>query len=186
MIAPQTSNTVCEAIRIPYVAADEALVLLRTELDRFLALVETLEPADWAKPTACTLWTVRDILAHQAGGYASGTWMHRLDICRATGRKFEQSSGHDDRITALVILDVAKALPAKLNNRAILFELSGLAGGVWKIGTGEPAASIQMDALDFNTYASGRYTYGEACSKSSLNGDVDLAKLALKKTAVLY
>lgn len=274
MIAPRTSDAIFEAIRIPYVTADEALALLRTELARFLALVETLDLADWTKPTACTLWTVRDILAHQAGGYASGTgyrelihqyraalkrnrlpedainelqltervgkspaeliaelrqagpiasnkwayqfrlfklvsvphpvagllsgrhlmwvihsrdtWMHRLDICRATGREFEQSSGHDDRIAALVMLDVAKTLGPKLNGRAVLFELSGLAGGVWKIGLGEPAASIEMDALDFNVYASGRYTYAEACSKSILNGDIDLAKFALSKTAVLY
>ena len=73
MLAVNTSNAVFEAARIPYTTADEALTLLRTELDRLLALVETLDPADWARPTACTLLTVRDMLAHQAGGYASGT-----------------------------------------------------------------------------------------------------------------
>lgn len=46
---------------------------METERQRFLALVEGLEPGDWEKPTACTLWNVRDMLAHQAGGYASGT-----------------------------------------------------------------------------------------------------------------
>ena len=47
--------------------------MMRTALDRFLALVETLGMDDWKRPTACTAWSVRDILAHQAGGYASGT-----------------------------------------------------------------------------------------------------------------
>ena len=118
--------------------------------------------------------------------HSRDTWMHRLDICRATGRKFEQSLGHDDRIAALVMLDVARTLSQKLDRRTVLFDLSGLAGGVWKIGPGEPAAAIQMDALDFNIYASGRYTYAEARPKAVLSGDVKLAELALKKTAVLY
>lgn len=40
------------------------------ELDRFLALIRQLDEADWEKPTDCTLWNVRQILAHQAGAYA--------------------------------------------------------------------------------------------------------------------
>src|SRR5262245_46796651 len=188
MTALESSNAALEAVRVPYVTGDEAYVLLRTELERLLALLESLAPDDWAKPTACTEWTVRDILAHQAGSYASGTsyremihqylarpkpgqlpedavnalqlaeradtspaqliaeirhlgpiaihkwayqfrlfkllsvphpvpgrlsmrdlmwvvhsrdtWMHRLDICRAIGRTFERTRGHDDRIVA--------------------------------------------------------------------------------------
>ena len=274
MVAVDSSNATLEAVRVPYVTADEAFTLLRTELERFLALIETLDPADWARPTACTLWTARDMLAHQAGGYASGTsytelfhqylkkpkpgqlpedaineiqlaeragkspaelitelrrvgpiaihkwayqfrlfkllrvphpvvgrlsmrhlmwvihsrdtWMHRLDLCRATGRTFEQTIGHDDRIVALVMLDVAKILSKKLHGRAVLFELSGLAGGLWKIGTGPAEATIQIDALDFNIYASGRFTYAEVRAKATLSGDVELAELALKETLALY
>lgn len=274
MLASAASTAILEAARIPYVTAVEAHTLLRTELERLLALAERLDTVDWTKPTACALWTVRDMLAHQAGGYASGTgygelihqygsiprpgqlpedainarqlaeragkspaelidelrrvgpiaidkwahqfralkllgvphpvagqlsmrhlmwvihsrdtWMHRLDICRATGRNFVQTLGHDDRIAALVMLDVAKALARKLGGRAIEVELSGLAGGVWKIGTGQIEATLRMDALDFNIHASGRYTYGEARSKATLGGDIALAELALKKAVALY
>ena len=73
MLASAASTAILEAARIPYVTAVEAHTLLRTELERLLALAERLDPVDWAKPTACALWTVRDMLAHQAGGYASGT-----------------------------------------------------------------------------------------------------------------
>ncbi len=67
------------AAEIPYVNAEEAYQLLRTELDRFLDLVDNLDPEDWGKPTACSAWDVRDILAHQAGGYASGaSWREML------------------------------------------------------------------------------------------------------------
>jgi uncharacterized protein (TIGR03083 family) len=274
MTAVDSSTAALEAVRIPYVTADEAYALLRTELERLLALAEALDPADWAKPTACAEWTVRDMLAHQAGSYASGTsygemihqyrakpkagqlpedavnalqlaeradtspaqliaeirragpvaihkwahqfrlfkllsvphpvpgrlsmrhlmwiihsrdtWMHRLDICRATGRPFEPTPGHDDRIVALVMLDVARTLSHKLDGRAVMFELSGLAGGVWMIGAGRATAAIQMDALDFNIYASGRFTYDEARPKASLSGDITLAELALKQAQALY
>ena len=66
------------AVEVPYVTADEAYQLMAVELERFLALVETLEPEDWGKPTACSAWDVRDILAHQAGGYASGASLREM------------------------------------------------------------------------------------------------------------
>ncbi len=200
----------------------EAYNLLQTELERFLVLVETLDDDDWDKPTACAAWSVRDIVAHQAGGYASGTgykemlrqtmripgrgqliedainafqlqeradktpaalieelrqvgpvaakkwayqfrfgklfsiphpvagklslhylmhvthsrdtWMHRLDICRATGHAFEQTREHDGRIAELVMLDVANLPAKKFHWPTLVFELTGTAGGSWKIG----------------------------------------------------
>jgi hypothetical protein len=36
-------------------------------------VIESLNADDWTKPTACTDWNVHDIVAHQAGGYVSGT-----------------------------------------------------------------------------------------------------------------
>ena len=83
MLAIHSPEVILDAMQIPYVTADEAFTLLRTELGRFLALVEMLNPDDWAKPTACTEWTVRDMLAHQAGGYVSGTGYRELFRHRA-------------------------------------------------------------------------------------------------------
>lgn len=39
------------------------------ELDALLTLARTLAEADWAKPTDCTEWTVRDLLAHVLGQF---------------------------------------------------------------------------------------------------------------------
>lgn len=270
----QNSRTVQAAGSIPYVNADETCYLLQTEFGRFLTLLETLAPPDWAKPTACTLWDVRDMVAHQAGGYASGTgymemfrqysamfkkaplpedainalqlreragkspaeliaelrqvgpvairkwayqfrivkplvaphpvggllslrhlmwvihsrdtWMHRLDICRATGREFEQTREHDGRIVALVMRDVDNVLRKQLGGRAVVFDLSGVAGGVWQVGPGAVQATIQIDALDFSMLASGRFSAAEARAKAVLSGDPALAELALAKTLVLF
>jgi uncharacterized protein (TIGR03083 family) len=274
MAALDSFPLMLNATKILDTTADEAYGLLVTELNRFIGLVETLGPEDWGRPTACTEWNVRDILAHQAGGYASGTsyremihqyshlpkpgqlpedstnetqladrkgkspaelitelktvgpiaaqkwayefrlvkpisiphrtagslnlrhlmwvihsrdtWMHRLDLCRATGRKFEQTAAHDGRIAALVMRDVSKALNKKLDGRTLAFDLTGVAGGNWEIGNGEPAATIRMDVLDFNIFASGRYNYEQARPLAIIDGDIGFAESVLKNLLVLY
>lgn len=262
------------ASEVPYVTADEAEQLMLVEIERFLALMENLEPEDWEKPTACSAWNVRDILAHQAGGYAGGaslremirqgsqkpgpgelpedavnafqlrersdrtpeeliaelrkmgptaarkwahgyrlfkffsiphpdegrlsfrhlmwvihsrdTWMHRLDVCRAVGREFFQTPDHDGRIAALVMRDTARVLEKKTANPPLRIELSGTAGGTWRTAPGEPAAEVRMDALAFNIFASGRYSFQEARSLMEISGETAAAEEALKKLLVLY
>ena len=274
MVALTSTPTISDAVSIPYVTADEAFHLLQFELGRFLELVENLGPEDWSKPTACTEWEVREMVAHQAGGYASGTgykemfrqgkhrpkpgqliedainefqvrerankspaeliaelrkvgpvaarkwayefriaklisfphrdagklsfrhvmwvihsrdtWMHRLDICRATGREFVQSADVDSRHVELIMLDVANTLERKFNGPALVFELTGIGGGTWKIGQGEPVATICMDVLEFNIYASGRYTFDEALPMATITGDIAAAEEALKDILVVY
>jgi uncharacterized protein (TIGR03083 family) len=270
-----TSSTVMNDARdIPDVTPAEAESLTQTELSRLLALLESLDLEDWAKPTACTEWNVRDMPAHQAGAYASGTgygelihqymaalkpgqlaedaintrqltdraakspaeliaeikqdgakavhnwaygfrllkpwgtphpavgwlgmrylmlvvhsrdtWIHRLDICRATGRTFEQTRLHDGRINELVVRDLARSLQRKLDRKTIALELEGIAGGRWRIGDGHPAATIRMDTLDFNIYASGRFAYEQAASRATFAGDIEHAKRVFKNFGVLY
>ncbi len=274
MNAAISPSTIAFAESIPYTNADEAHRLMITALSRFLNLIESLHADDWSRPTACTAWNVHDMVAHQAGGYASGTsykemirqytskpqpgqlpedainalqvgeradktpseliaelkqigeiaaynwaygfnaikwistphpvggfmsirhlmwiihsrdtWMHRLDICRATNRPFEQTREHDGRINELVVLDVAKKLNKRLNGRAITLVLTGIAGGTWQIGKGDPAAEIEMDVLDFNIFVSGRFSYEESMKRAKVSGDKSLIEKAFKDLLVLY
>lgn len=55
-----------DALTIPRQTREQSRSLAHTELARFIELLALLEPDDWDKPTACTLWSVRDIVAHQA------------------------------------------------------------------------------------------------------------------------
>lgn len=269
-----SASTIASAEAIPYTNADEAHRLLTTALSRFLTLIESLHADDWSKPTACTAWNVHDMLAHQAGGYASGTgykemirqytskpkpgqlpedainelqvgerksktpaelinelkqvgevaaqnwaygfraikwiaiphpvggfmpirhlmwvihsrdtWMHRLDVCRAANRPFEQTREHDGRINELVVLDTAKKLNPKLNGQAITLSLTGIAGGIWQIGKGIPAAEIEMDVLDFNIFVSGRFSYEEGMKRARVSGNKSLIENAFKDLLVLY
>lgn len=262
------------AEQIPTVTADEAYQLLKVSFDRFIRLIEALSPEEWRKPTPCTEWNVRDMVAHQAGSYATGlgygelfrqyltppkpgqlpedainarqlaerahktpadllaelkqigeqsvhklvygfnlvrwvaiphpvtgilsldyifwiihsrdTWIHRLDICIATGRPFELTREHDGRIVALVVRDAAKKMAAKLGGKSIALTLTGVAGGSWQIGPGQPAATLEMDAVDFNLYLSGRANLAEVLRKAHITGEKALVEHALKGTQVLY
>jgi uncharacterized protein (TIGR03083 family) len=262
-----------DAARIRPITRAEARALGTAEVERFLALVESLGPGDWDQPTACTLWTVRDILAHQAGAYAGyaglrefrrqfvgrpapgqlfedflsarqvadragrspaeliaelravgpravanrarfplpvrllgmpyplvgvlqlgylldliytrDTWMHRLDIARATGREMLLTAQHDGRIVALVVRDLARMLAPKLGGKSVAYELTGPSGGSWRIGRAPTAAAtMRLDTLDFNLLASGRYAVEQA--GAVIEGDRALADLALRETRVMY
>ena len=269
-----------DAASIPSLTHTEAAEMAAVELERFLACVEALAPADWDQPTVCTLWNVRQVVAHVTGAAASyahwsefkrqhsrkvqrsyrqagfslldtinqiqvddrtiatpaellaelrevgpraiatrkrlpaivravrlplpllgvapigyvtdliytrDMWMHRLDICRATGHEMVQTPRHDGRITTLVVRDLARKLTPKLAGQAVVYELTGLAGGGFSLGeNASPIARITMDALDFHLQASGRLPAHELSSHASFSGDEHIARLALDNTHVLY
>jgi hypothetical protein len=81
----------------------------------------------------------------------SDTWMHRLDVAYATGRE-PRFHGHEGHIVAQVIRD----LDAAWTGPAALIDLSGPAGGRWTVGTGEPVATLDSDALAYMRLLSGR------------------------------
>jgi hypothetical protein len=54
------------------------------------------------------------------------------------------------------------------------------------VGDGEPAAAVRMDVLDFNIFASGRFSFAEARPRMTISGDVAAAEEALKKILVVY
>jgi len=213
----------------------EAMILAATELDRMVAQLQALTPADWARPTVCELWDVRAMAAHvlgmaeaqasfrqfahdfraaskRSGGkmidemsatqvreraamtpaaittrlaavapravrarrrtpallrwavriktdppfdtgrwrygylvdtiFTRDTWMHRLDISRATGRPMELTAGHDGRLVADIVGEWARR-----HGQPFALTLTGPAGGQWR--TGDNGEHLQLDALDF-------------------------------------
>lgn len=267
-----------KAEHFPALAHAEAGVMAREELNRFLTVVESLSGDDWQQPTDCIEWTVRDMLAHQAGSYAGfagwgefkrqmsakpgpgqmqvdainarqvadragrspaeliselrrvgpkaintrrrlpwllrklrvpmgpplgttaieyltdliytrDTWMHRADICRATGCPFTQTLEHDGRMVALVLRDLAHKLTKQLRGQSVIFDLTGLAGGRFHIGKlAEPSAILKMDVLEFNRLASARVSAEEAKAQGwvTISGDRSFADQVLAQTSVPY
>lgn len=81
--------------------------------------------------------------------YTRDAWMHRVDICRATGREPELTASHDGRIVDDVVHEWAAT-----HRTAYALRLTGPAGGTWgSPGVGE---EIVLDAVDFCRTVSGR------------------------------
>lgn len=223
----------------------EWMQLAADEYDRLLALLRSLDEADWQRPTDCTAWDVRQMVAHLVGAaegnarvpeflrlawlgrkvragrplidgindvqvreradhdpsrltedladagrrgvrarrrlpaplravpmpfgpplgikplgylmdriFTRDEWMHRVDICRATGRDLELTAEHDGRIVA----DVVEEWLA-LHGRPVELRLTGPAGGTWTQGStnqGSGGEVLQLDAVEFCRIVSGR------------------------------
>jgi uncharacterized protein (TIGR03083 family) len=81
--------------------------------------------------------------------YNRDIWIHRVDICRATGRALELSAEHDGRI----VEDVVAEWAAK-HRRPFRLQLEGPAGAVYVQGTG--GDKLRLDAVEFCRALSGR------------------------------
>ncbi|MDQ3573457.1 MAG: maleylpyruvate isomerase family mycothiol-dependent enzyme [Actinomycetota bacterium] len=79
------------------------------------------------------------------------TWMHRVDLARATGRELALSSDHDGRIVADVVSEWARR-----HGRPFTLLLLGPAGGEYTQGNG--GEDIELDAVEFCRVLSGRGT----------------------------
>ena len=101
-----------DATRIAYVTEDEAEQLARVELERLLTLLGGLNESDWNKPTACDKWNVRQMTAHQAGAYASGTGYGEL--LRQYTAALKPGQLAEDAINARQLADRAYKSPAEL------------------------------------------------------------------------
>ena len=80
------------------------------------------------------------------------TWMHRVDVARATARTLELSPGHDGVLVADVVAEWADR-----HRQPYRLRLTGPAGGTWSSGTS--GAELELDAVEFCRLLSGR---GEA------------------------
>lgn len=81
--------------------------------------------------------------------FTRDTWMHRLDVSRATGRAMALTSAHDGRLVADVVADWARR-----HGEPFRLVLTGSAGGAWHAGDG--GALLELDALDFCWTVAGR------------------------------
>jgi uncharacterized protein (TIGR03083 family) len=88
------------------------------------------------------------------------TWMHRVDIARATGTAMEVTPDHDGRIVADVVAEWARR-----HGQPFTLRLTGPAGGAWASGTG--GEDIELDAIEFCRILADRET-GEGLLSQSV------------------
>jgi uncharacterized protein (TIGR03083 family) len=77
------------------------------------------------------------------------TWMHRVDIARATGRGVAFTPDHDGVLVADVVAEWGQR-----HGRPHRLRLTGPAGGTWAVGDGGP--ELELDAVEFCRVLSGR------------------------------
>ena len=93
--------------------------------------------ADWTRGYLIDVVLTRDL------------WMHRVDLCRATGQAMVLTPEHDGRVVADVVADWARR-----HGEPFLLRLGGPAGGSFGAGHGGP--EIRLDAVEFCRVLSGR------------------------------
>lgn len=76
-------------------------------------------------------------------------WMHRVDVCRATGQDPQLTPGHDGVLVADVVAEWAER-----HGRPYRLRLTGPAGGEWSAGT--DGEELELDAVEFCRLLSGR------------------------------
>lgn len=271
-----TSAARQNAADIPKLTHAEAGPLSQTAYERLLPVLESLSGDDWEQPTYCTAWTVRQMVAHLAGGVAGSSslrefmrqnvtnpyvrqfdepvdganklqveerahkttaelvaefrrlgqiavrnrqklpwlvrkihlpmgslgvrsieylmdtiyprdeWMHRYDICAATGKEMVVTPQHDGRIVALVLKDIHRKLRRQLDERTIVLRLTGALSGEYQFGRGAPDCELEIDLFDFNLRASGRISAAEALRKTAVTGSRETAAWFMENCEVMY
>jgi uncharacterized protein (TIGR03083 family) len=81
--------------------------------------------------------------------YTRDVWMHRVDICRATGRQPVLTAEHDGRLLADMVADWAST-----HHHSFSLHLTGPAGGSYASGNDGP--HLEIDATDWAWTVSGR------------------------------
>ena len=85
------------------------------------------------------------------------TWMHRVDLARATGRTMRLTADHDGAIVADIVAEWAGR-----HGRPYRLTLTGPAGGAWSAagpgGRGDAGEQLTLDAVEFCRLISGRGT----------------------------
>jgi uncharacterized protein (TIGR03083 family) len=76
-------------------------------------------------------------------------WIHRVDICRATGREPVLTAQHDGRLVAGIVAEWARR-----HGRPFALTLTGIAGGRWH--QGQDGEVIEIDAVEFCWILAGR------------------------------
>ena len=75
-------------------------------------------------------------------GFTRDVWMHRIDLARATGKRFDADPEHDGRLVADIVAEWAGT-----HGEPFALDLGGPAGG--RFGAGSGGEHVTLDAVEF-------------------------------------
>jgi uncharacterized protein (TIGR03083 family) len=80
-------------------------------------------------------------------------WMHRDDVCQALGREFDPGP-YADEVVAQVMHDLVDG--PFWSGTPVVLTLTGKGGGTYRLGQGDPIATVSTDAVGYLRTVSGR------------------------------
>lgn len=84
------------------------------EYRRLLELLRGLADEDWTKPTDCTEWDVRELVAHLAGAARAYPGLRELTRQQRVGKPLKPGADSVDQINAAQVHERAEHTPAQL------------------------------------------------------------------------
>jgi uncharacterized protein (TIGR03083 family) len=97
---------------------DDMAQLATTEYVRTLEQLRLLAPADWARPTDCSEWDVRALVAHLVGTVESSTLREQFRVALAGTRAARRRHRPQvDGMNSIHVAGRARASPAELMDR---------------------------------------------------------------------
>jgi uncharacterized protein (TIGR03083 family) len=102
-------------------------------------------PGDNGLPAGSTFGYLVDVI------YPRDVWMHRIDVCRATGRALSPTATEAD-----VVAEVVRDLAGVWDGPTTTLTLTGHGAGPWTLGSGSPRATLEADAVEVCRMLSGR------------------------------
>jgi uncharacterized protein (TIGR03083 family) len=119
--------------------------------------------------------------------YTRDWWMHRYDLCAATGQTMVLSDAHDGRMIALIVRDLARKLRKQLDGRTLDLVLTGVGGASYRFGhNNTPDATIEMDIITFGLLTSERISAEDARMRTTITGDHTAANWFFQNAAVPF
>jgi len=102
---------------VPALGRSEAALLAAAENDRFVALVESLDPPDWTEPTDCSDWDVRALVSHVVGAMEANASIPEFVHQLRAGKKAAGDRPDIDGMTEVQVRERADLGPEQLTAR---------------------------------------------------------------------
>ncbi len=119
--------------------------------------------------------------------YTRDWWMHRADLCRATGQNMYLTPEHDGRIVALVLRDLVRKRARNQETETIDLILLDDIELAYRFGNkSQPDATIIINLIEFNRLASGRLEFEEATTAAEFSGNTTVAHAFLRNCEIPY
>jgi hypothetical protein len=169
----------------------------------FIALLRGLRPGQWAQPTVCPGWDVKDIAAHVLGDHVGRLSRHRDGYSPLRPRDGEPFPAFLDRINTEWVIASRRLSPrlrhATAPEDAVLqMVVTGPGGGSWTCIRApgrwrlrrephpRPTARVELDPDTAWRLCTRGITPGHAAGRARVDGDRQLAAAALQIVSIIW